>query len=93
MLIAILFFVSKMFDLFTTNLLLRHGFRESNFIYNKYGETTCFILVYISTFIIYGLQKLFKIYELRFMEEILIILIAISIIVPVYNLALVFLIN
>jgi hypothetical protein len=89
--IAILFFISKVFDLITTRIFLAHGIKESNFLYNKYGEDFSFFLVYALTFVIYLVVKYAGKYEE--VKEILILYIAISFIVPIFNLITTFLIK
>ncbi len=84
MYLSILFFISKLFDLFTTRLFLSKGMVESNIIYNRFGEDVSFWLVYMFTFVLYFILQKFDHKELR---ECLIIYIIISFAIPLFNIA------
>lgn len=84
MYIAILFFLSKVFDLITTRAFLSRGILESNIIYRKYGEEASFYLVYILTFIIYLILNFFG--KHKEIKEVLIIYLVISFTIPIFNL-------
>jgi len=88
--LTILFFVSKIFDLFTTRLFLKKGLEESSIIYNKLGENMTFWLIYLLTPIVYLFIQKYK--RNNTIMDLVIIYIAISFIVPLYNLAITFLI-
>lgn len=85
MYIAILYFLSKLFDLYTTRVFLAHGLTESNIFYNIYGEDFAFFLNYILTFVIYLVMNYFG--KHKEVKEILIIYLAISFLVPIFNIA------
>lgn len=87
MLIPILFFTSKLLDLFITRVFLSHGMKESNILYNAYGEDFSFYLVYFLTFVIYIILEFFDIKQIK---EVLLIYIFISFAISVFNLASIF---
>jgi len=83
--ISILWFLSKMIDLFSTNLVLRSGGTELNPLFNENKYLT-FYFIYLFTFVIYFADKFLG--ECVFVKDCLCILVIMSFIVPIYNIAL-----